>query len=265
MVWIFILVLANISKKSKSSCGSRDGIACCTGFMWNNNTKECEKCPVGHFGIKCSRTCKYPSFGDGCQQSCACREEYCSPQNGCTKFEDLKSEHHLTTEYIYVTRDSTSYGESKKPSSEANLSHIPDNNNIIFFGVFALSSVVVVLFGIFVAAYFYKQCTLRKLLARQATSPNIPPLTYKALNSDFERIFVSPEIRENIETDHGYLHPLSESDTQYHEIDSTSVEFNTPTWIDPEDERQKNDNTYLKPVMPHEYVDIVGENKVEQS
>lgn len=177
--------------------------------------------------------------------------------------EDLTTEHHLTNEYTHVTHDSTSYGESQKPSPQANIPHIPDNNNIIFYGVFALISVVVVLFGIFVAAYFYKQCTLRKLLTRQATSPNIPPLTYKALNSDFERIFVSPEIQENIETDHGYIHPLSESDTQYHEIYSTSVEFNTPTWIDPEDERQRNDNTYLKPEMRHVYVDVVEENEIE--
>ncbi|XP_065926830.1 protein draper isoform X2 [Magallana gigas] len=40
-------------------------------------------CPVGYLGPECEYTCRYPSYGSGCQMKCNCTEELCDLVNGC--------------------------------------------------------------------------------------------------------------------------------------------------------------------------------------
>lgn len=41
-------------------------------------------CQIGYYGINCSKPCRYPNYGNDCQQHCSrCKEEACNPMFGC--------------------------------------------------------------------------------------------------------------------------------------------------------------------------------------
>ncbi|XP_062615261.1 scavenger receptor class F member 1-like [Saccostrea cucullata] len=56
---------------------------CCTGFMWNDDSKSCEQCSPGYVGINCSDPCLYPNYGIECQMLCTCSQPACNPSFGC--------------------------------------------------------------------------------------------------------------------------------------------------------------------------------------
>lgn len=44
-------------------------------FIWG--------CPVGFYGRKCVTSCRYPNYGERCQQRCNCPKEFCDHIEGC--------------------------------------------------------------------------------------------------------------------------------------------------------------------------------------
>ncbi|XP_052711337.1 cell death abnormality protein 1-like [Crassostrea angulata] len=51
--------------------------------QWSKVDK-CIDCPVGYYGINCSRPCRYPNYGINCQYDCSsCGQETCSSTFGC--------------------------------------------------------------------------------------------------------------------------------------------------------------------------------------
>ncbi|XP_062581454.1 uncharacterized protein LOC134243240 isoform X1 [Saccostrea cucullata] len=53
----------------------------------DNKKNICKACESGYFGVNCSLTCRFPSFGDDCQQQCYCTQQYCHPSKGCISTE----------------------------------------------------------------------------------------------------------------------------------------------------------------------------------
>lgn len=40
-------------------------------------------CMAGFYGVNCTKTCRYPSYGTDCQQKCYCAEYQCYVIIGC--------------------------------------------------------------------------------------------------------------------------------------------------------------------------------------
>ncbi|XP_056014335.1 uncharacterized protein LOC130052673 [Ostrea edulis] len=64
-----------------SGCNGNNG--CCEGFYWNEDYKNCTKCPFGHVGSNCYIMCEYPNYGEECQHECTCPRRYCHVSFGC--------------------------------------------------------------------------------------------------------------------------------------------------------------------------------------
>ena len=41
------------------------------------------ECQPGYTGQNCDLHCRYPSFGQDCQEDCNCDEKFCDTVNGC--------------------------------------------------------------------------------------------------------------------------------------------------------------------------------------
>lgn len=54
---------------------------------------SCLECQPGYTGENCDLHCRYPSFGQDCQEDCNCDEKFCDTVNGCNGeyFKILKS------------------------------------------------------------------------------------------------------------------------------------------------------------------------------
>lgn len=46
-----------------------------------------KECSPGYVGIDCSRTCRYPNYGKGCQDVCNCDQQDCHAIKGCDQGE----------------------------------------------------------------------------------------------------------------------------------------------------------------------------------
>ena len=44
------------------------------------------ECLPGFYGSNCSESCRYPNYGNGCQQKCYCAEQNCHAVIGCHEF-----------------------------------------------------------------------------------------------------------------------------------------------------------------------------------
>ncbi|XP_062595754.1 uncharacterized protein LOC134257122 [Saccostrea cucullata] len=61
---------------------------CCADIYSNNG--ECLPCPRGYFGLHCSYSCPYPSYGHRCLDgNCRCPKEWCSVSDGCLRKNDI--------------------------------------------------------------------------------------------------------------------------------------------------------------------------------
>ncbi|XP_052680454.1 uncharacterized protein LOC128161252 [Crassostrea angulata] len=83
---VSILIILTLTL-TETSCDSKKGktpFKCYQEPVWNETSKNCSGCKPGYYGSYCSQSCKYPSFGAGCQQRCTCREEQCDFSNGCS-------------------------------------------------------------------------------------------------------------------------------------------------------------------------------------
>lgn len=43
-----------------------------------------QECPIGFYGPNCSKPCRFPNYGLGCQRMCRCNESDCNNIIGCT-------------------------------------------------------------------------------------------------------------------------------------------------------------------------------------
>ncbi|XP_062575174.1 uncharacterized protein LOC134237092 [Saccostrea cucullata] len=68
---------------SSATCGGKDGLVCCSGYIWNQQIKECLKCPPGRYGVNCTGVCIYPSYGELCSRMCTCEKDKCHRAKGC--------------------------------------------------------------------------------------------------------------------------------------------------------------------------------------
>ncbi|XP_056013746.1 cell death abnormality protein 1-like [Ostrea edulis] len=41
------------------------------------------RCPLGFIGTDCEKQCPYPGYGEHCQMTCNCEEQYCNHTTGC--------------------------------------------------------------------------------------------------------------------------------------------------------------------------------------
>ncbi|XP_062614809.1 multiple epidermal growth factor-like domains protein 10 [Saccostrea cucullata] len=80
---IYIVVLIIGTKYVSSTCYRANGGPCCDGYIWDENLKDCKRCPVGYIGNNCAGVCRAPGYGIDCQKHCDCDRKYCDPGNGC--------------------------------------------------------------------------------------------------------------------------------------------------------------------------------------
>ncbi|XP_062613787.1 uncharacterized protein LOC134275522 [Saccostrea cucullata] len=60
-----------------------DGNCTCSGYFYDKISDECKECPSGYIGQDCKIMCRYPGYGEQCQQECDCNAEYCNFRIGC--------------------------------------------------------------------------------------------------------------------------------------------------------------------------------------
>ncbi|XP_061179172.1 uncharacterized protein LOC133187787 isoform X2 [Saccostrea echinata] len=162
---------------------------CCSGYKWDENFKNCTKCIPGYFGVNCAQSCKYPSFGDGCQQECKCREEECSVAWGCTE--------KITTQ-LYTTKQTTmkfgmstengifvsiitekgvvnhTSGESVMPKATIKSSDtLFTTRNLLMMGIFGVGLILVTLFVVFTCKFICKKLSSKRRL-RLKTNASCP-------------------------------------------------------------------------------------------
>ncbi|XP_062585882.1 multiple epidermal growth factor-like domains protein 10 isoform X1 [Saccostrea cucullata] len=77
-------------RRINGKCEGEDGVNCCAGFRWSQATQQCVECLPGYFGINCSATCFFPSYGRHCQKLCNCSSELCDFSTGCFILQFLK-------------------------------------------------------------------------------------------------------------------------------------------------------------------------------
>ncbi|XP_062601014.1 angiopoietin-1 receptor-like [Saccostrea cucullata] len=80
----FLLFYAYSELSAEGPCIGKEFFkGCCPHTFWNNETKDCEKCPSGFYGLNCSFSCQYPFFGDRCLSKCSCNSSLCDLTKGC--------------------------------------------------------------------------------------------------------------------------------------------------------------------------------------
>ncbi|XP_056014172.1 multiple epidermal growth factor-like domains protein 10 isoform X6 [Ostrea edulis] len=143
IVVFFLSILLVTVNTASSQNNSRD--SCLPGFYRDEVSHQCQSCPIGYHGHKCSLPCRYPSYGERCHKECNCTVEYCTSDKGCinkTIYENIGA----GCEAGYYGRDCSvpcrypNYG--KKCQSECNCtktlcSHItgcqPRTDNVLIY------------------------------------------------------------------------------------------------------------------------------------
>ncbi|XP_062581429.1 uncharacterized protein LOC134243214 [Saccostrea cucullata] len=74
--------------------------SCPPDKIWDEKRQICKNCVSGYFGVNCSRTCRFPSFGDDCQQQCYCTPKYCHPSKGCIFTYEKDLDNRVTHTYV---------------------------------------------------------------------------------------------------------------------------------------------------------------------
>lgn len=62
-------------------------------------------CPFGFYGSNCTLRCRYPNFGEQCQEVCTCVKILCSPIHGCDSNGDYLSIYLSIHLSIYLSID----------------------------------------------------------------------------------------------------------------------------------------------------------------
>nr|XP_022341303.1 uncharacterized protein LOC111135482 [Crassostrea virginica] len=81
---ICLTIISLLSNRINAGKCYRNGTeVCCSGYIWNQTTGLCDKCPAGYTGQSCFYKCHYPSYGQECDESCDCPTELCDYLFGC--------------------------------------------------------------------------------------------------------------------------------------------------------------------------------------
>ncbi|XP_052695956.1 uncharacterized protein LOC128174436 [Crassostrea angulata] len=97
------------------SCFGINGWVCCDGYLLNQTTGQCQKCPLGYYLKNCLTKCSAPTYGEECQSTCQCPDVYCHFATGCPK--------HVYTSTGYQTQDTarqTTYSLTNTASNNDN-------------------------------------------------------------------------------------------------------------------------------------------------
>ncbi|XP_022294532.2 uncharacterized protein LOC111104724 isoform X1 [Crassostrea virginica] len=80
----FFLLLLRPNFITSFNCSRNSKETCLTDCSWSKEENKCKDCPPGFYGIKCLSLCRYPNYGDNCQQDCStCSEQQCDSVFGC--------------------------------------------------------------------------------------------------------------------------------------------------------------------------------------
>lgn len=83
-LYLAVLVLFCVSLCSSLDCTRNAKEGCQEDCHWIEINNTCIDCPLGFYGINCSSPCRYPNFGNRCQQDCShCEQEVCNASFGC--------------------------------------------------------------------------------------------------------------------------------------------------------------------------------------
>nr|XP_022295171.1 uncharacterized protein LOC111105274 isoform X1 [Crassostrea virginica] len=94
----FFLILYSPNSVTSFNCSRNSKEMCLTDCSWSTEENKCKDCPPGFYGIKCLSLCRYPNYGDNCQQDCSnCSEQQCDSVFGCLTGteKDHSNEDHL--------------------------------------------------------------------------------------------------------------------------------------------------------------------------
>ncbi|XP_062594114.1 uncharacterized protein LOC134255606 isoform X2 [Saccostrea cucullata] len=83
MYIIFSLTFCYHIGAAKGGCNPDHENNCCQGFFFEEISHECKECPPGYIGVNCSMACRYPGYGQYCQEQCNCSQELCDISTGC--------------------------------------------------------------------------------------------------------------------------------------------------------------------------------------
>ncbi|XP_078322639.1 uncharacterized protein LOC111104725 isoform X2 [Crassostrea virginica] len=93
----FFLILYRPNSVTSFNCSRNSKETCLTDCSWSAEENKCKDCPPGFYGIKCLSLCRYPNYGDNCQQDCSnCSEQQCDSVFGCLTGNPLTIRRHNT-------------------------------------------------------------------------------------------------------------------------------------------------------------------------
>lgn len=185
--YIIFTVCVLINPTARAARCLQNGIdVCCSGYILNKTSGQCDKCPPGYTGMDCAYRCHYPTYGDDCFMGCDCSADLCDFVSGCkdtsttgTHMSSFKNRKlipkKLETSFTYPTM--TSGGLSEESTNTGSAS---PPTFLVFYTTVALIS----LFVFFSLIYFLSY--LRKMfISRQKRKTSDPQFTNKS-NSLYE-------------------------------------------------------------------------------
>ncbi|XP_061192192.1 uncharacterized protein LOC133200403 [Saccostrea echinata] len=198
----------------------------------SSRNKHSEKCPIGYHNINCSEKCKYPSFGEDCQGECKCRERLCDFVRGCLEQRSKDTRLFViyrlhTTRYFGTTpvSDITVSTEELTPQTTKMISTIKAHQtkvDFILYGIFILVGVFLMLFGVFVATYLYKQCFRKRTTSKRYGTVELTAVDrYKGLEN---QKIVTNDSSENTSPDPVYLDPICvDNESPFNNVESDQL------------------------------------------
>ncbi|XP_062580341.1 uncharacterized protein LOC134242268 [Saccostrea cucullata] len=80
----FVPIIILILRINSQFCGNGKGKGpCCENYFYNSNKRQCLACPLGSYGINCSKVCVPPKYGHLCYDECYCPLSMCHIKFGC--------------------------------------------------------------------------------------------------------------------------------------------------------------------------------------
>nr|XP_034319053.1 uncharacterized protein LOC105332632 [Crassostrea gigas] len=217
-------------------CWGVSGEVCCDGFMLNQSTGICQKCPIGFYNDNCSEKCSPPNYGEDCQSVCQCPDIDCHFGYGClqetgtfTKHWQLKITDRLSTSVTSLALNVTNSYHTVDQDISLDVNKHEDSTltylrkDIDLFKnsfVINLVQVIVSLVGVFV--FFFAACVVTYIYAkcfRQTTDGKRLNITqYEFKSRSFEALGyesqLPPEPEQQANLELTYLTPVFRNDVK---------------------------------------------------
>ena len=232
---------------------------------------------MGYHGMNCSDMCKFPSYGEDCQNTCNCGVNYCDHKIGCNpnvsrKLEvSVKDTMYLIEIWVGVVflsnylclslvdapgNHPASWPQSKPDRLAMTTPSLTKNNysekppitpNLlltIMYIAIAFVGIIVILCCLFVGIYFYKHC-MKKVVVVERKDHDSAPGGYSILGVESQRQV--EHLRELT-----YLEPVSGHNVHYNEIkeqDEIRESFDNNLSAPNETKNIASSDAY--PILPH--------------